>query len=84
MVGAMCRFVIYLFLLVVLTAALADTVLGNNFQHKSCDIYVNDIRITWPEGWLSYPRCESLMLELISKDNTGAAIECRCQLGSQS
>jgi hypothetical protein len=84
MVRAMIRFIVYTIILVVLTFVLANAVLANNMQHRSCDVYVNDIRITWPEGGLSYPRCESLMLELIAKDNTEAVIECRCQVGDQS
>lgn len=80
----MIRFYVYVFLLVVLSLFLVTGAFGNPMASKTCDVYVNDIRITFPPAWLSEGQCDKMLRQLKTQDETDAKIECKCAIGEQT
>lgn len=53
-------------------------------NHYSCNLYVNDVRVSWPRDMLDKYECEEMRKEMRAGDKTKAVIECRCKEGSRT
>ena len=50
----------------------------------SCDVFVDNMRVTFPPCYMEMKECRDLAKKLDRTDKTGAHITCKCQEGTRT
>lgn len=71
---------------ILVLVAFASSARGMIMQRDalSCDLYVNDYRVSWPPKILSKDECVAMAEDVKSRDETKAKITCECERGDRA